>query len=309
MKRIPTGKIFYTFTLLLETTVVFGVYILLATQNHFPQIEPLVNGTAARPFVYRVFPTLLIMLISNISGFSSYLSAIIVMYLSLVGFSYAMWALASFFLPPSSSGVVTLLALGGLLPFLVYQRHIYDFPTLFLFTLALYFLANRRLWLYILVFAITTLTKETSLFLFFFFLLQFRKIGMNKLLYWSMIQICIYSLLRFGIMYLFRNNPGVFIEFHLLDHLYVYRLYPQLTVILFILLMIIAGIAIFENQEKTNFLRNSLIAIGGPTFILYLLFGMPFEMRIFLEAYPSAFLTVAMTAIPLIGRMRARREA
>lgn len=308
MKQTLTANILYAIVLLLITTAIFGVYILLAAQNHFPQIEPLINGTAVRPFVYRVLPSFIIKIISSVFGFSSYLGAIIVMYLSLMGFSYAIWALAKFFLPTSNARSVTLLAPIGLLPFMIYQRHIYDFPTLLFFTLALYFLARNKLWIYILVFTITTLTKETSLFLLFFFLLQFRNIGIKKIVFWSTIQILIYSTLRFGIIYLFRNNPGALMEFHLTDHLYMYRLYPELGMILFLLLLTTAGTAILQTRDKTNFLRNSLIAIGGPTLVLYFLFGMPFEMRIFLEVYPSTFLSIALTTTALIDRFPARKE-
>lgn len=308
MKQTSAGNIIHAILLLLITTAVFGAYILLAAQNHFPQIEPMLNGTAARPFVYRVLPSFFIKIISNVFGFSPYLSAMIIMYISLMGFTYTILALAKLFLPTPYVRSFTLFAPVGLLPFLIYQRHIYDFPTLFFFTLALYFLARNKLGIYILIFTITTLTKETSLFLFIFFLLQFRNIGTKKIIFWSTIQILIYAALRFATIYLFRNNPGGLLESHLYDHFNIYRLYPELAVVLFLLLFTIAGIAVLQTQDKTNFLRNSFIAIGGPTLVLYLVAGMPFEMRIFLEAYPSAFLSIALVSTVFIDRFRGSRE-
>lgn len=299
MKNISIKNILYALVLLLITTSIFVIYILLSAQNHFPQIEPMINGTAARPFVYRVLPSFIIKILSITLGISSYLSAIIIMYISLIGFSFTLMALAKIFLPLSYASAIALLAPIGLLPFLIYQRHIYDFPTLLVFTLALYFLARNNLGMYILIFTIATLTKETSIFLFVFFLIQFSSIGAKRILLWSAAQIFIYAILRLGTVFLFRNNAGGMMEFHLDDHLNMYRQYPEYTVILFLLLFTIAGTAILQKEDKTNFLRNSAIAIGGPTFVLYLLSGMPFEMRIFLEAYPSTFLSIALTATAL----------
>ena len=306
MKKISTTNILHAFVLVFITTSIFGIYILLAAQNHFPQIEPMINGTAPRPFVYRVLPSFIIKILSNALGISPYLSAIITMYISLIGFSFSILALAQLFLPPLYVRPITLIAPIGLLPFLIYQRHIYDFPILFVFTLALYYLARNNLGMYILMFTIATLTKETSIFLFIFFLIQFKNMRIKKIILWSIAQIFIYSALRLGIIFLFRNNSGTVMESHLYDHLNMYRQYPEFAAILFFLLFATAGIAILQKEDKTNFLRTSLIAIGGPTFVLYLLSGMPFEMRIFLEAYPSAFLSTALTATAFLDRFLTR---
>jgi len=300
MKQFSIVNLLHVFVLFLITTAVFGVYILLAIQNHFPQIEPIINGTEARPYVYRVLPSFIVMIISTTFGISPYLSSIIMMYISLIGFSFTILVLARLFLPASHVRSITLFAPIGLLPFLIYQRKIYDFPILFIFTLALYYLAKNNLVKYILIFAIATLTKETSIFLLIFFLLQFRNIGSKNIIFWGILQIFIYSVIRLGVIYLFRNNSGTIIESHLKEHLNTYLQFPELAMILFFILLTTAGTILLKTQDNTNFLRNSLIAIGSPTFILYLLSGMPFEIRVFLEAYPSAFLLIALIATGFI---------
>jgi NADH:ubiquinone oxidoreductase subunit 6 (subunit J) len=124
---------------------------------------------------------------------------------------------------------------------------------------------------------------------FYFFSAPIQKYRFKKILFWGILQIFIYYVIRLGVIYLFRNNPGTIIESHLKEHLNTYLQFPELAVILFFILLTTAVTILLKTQDKTNFLQNSLNAIGNPTFILYLLFGMPFEIHFFLEAYPSLF--------------------
>lgn len=303
-KQRPAVDFLYTFTLWLITTVVFGLYIWLSTQNHFSQLEPMINGTALRPYVYRVLAPFLIKTLSLLPGISSYSSALIVMYLSLVGFSRTILALAKFFLSARHARTVALLSLVGLIPLLIVQRYIYDFPILFLFTLALYFLAKSDFAKYILTFVFATLSKETSLFLFLFFAIQFRNIERRKFQLLCFIQLVIYLAIRLSLIGLFRDNPGSLAEFHMYDHFTAYLRSPISAIFLFFTIVLIVGIGALHTQSQYDFLRNTLVAIGAPTLFLYFLFGMPFEVRVFLETYPGVFLLASLATIRWINNDR-----
>lgn len=302
MIRKPRGNLLYAFALSILSSAVFVMYILLALQNPFHQLEPMINGTATRPFVYRVLTPILVRIISDVSGASPHLGATFIMYLSLLGFSWSISALAEIFLSPQYSRPFSLLAPVGLVPFVLWQRHIYDFPTLFLFTLALYFLAKRDFGKYLLTFVLATLSKETSLFLTLFFAIQFRKMERRSFLFLVSTQAFVYILIRLALIALFRNNPGSILEFHAYDQLEAILQYPLNATMVLGAIISIIWFGMVYPQDKCNFVRNSLFVTGGPTLLLYFFFGMPFEVRVFLEVYPSIFLMTSLMAISLINR-------
>jgi hypothetical protein len=194
-----------------------------------------------------------------------------------------------------------LLAPLGLVPLFIEQRHIYDLPTLFLFTLALYLLARNDFGKYLVAFAITTFSKETSLFLFLLFAIQFRKMERRTFLKFGFVQLLVYVVIRLGLIVLYRDNPGSLLEFHLWDHLPAYLQYPLPTIVLFCAILGIVGIGILHLRDESPFLRNALLVIGVPTLVLYFVFGVPFEVRVFFEAYPAVFLLIAESVTQLLS--------
>jgi Gpi18-like mannosyltransferase len=293
----------YILGLLVVSTSVFILYISLAAQDHFAQLEPLLTGTAPRPYVYRVLTPLIVRSLSNVFDTSPFLVSLLVMYISLIGFSLVMSALTKVFLPQHFQAYALFTPI-GLIPLLLQQRQIYDFPTLFLFTLALYFLAKNEFPKYIFVFVLATLSKETSLFLIILFVLQFRKSERTRFLLLSIIQIAVYVLIRLVLILFFRGNPGNLVEFHLFDHVNAYISNPVCAFILFGMIFSIVGISVFSAADESHFVKNSLIAIGGFTLPLYFLFGVPFEVRVFLEAYPPIFLMISYVATISITRLK-----
>lgn len=293
----------YTFALLIVSTAIFIFYISLATQNHFSQLEPMIEGTAPRPYVYRALTPFIVRILSTLLNISPYFGAVLVMYVAMLGFSFAISALAKVFLPSSYAQLFALLAPIGLIPFLWEQRHIYDFPTLFLFTISLYFLAKDDFLKYILAFVLATLSKETSFLLFLFFVLQFRRLEKRKFLLLAFVQVTAYILIRLLLINIYKDNPGGLVEFHLYDHLYAYLTHPVNTLLLFGTMAGILVISLLNSRERSSFVQNSLLAIGGPTLLLYFFFGVPFEVRIFLETYPSIFLVVSQIAIFIVERI------
>ena len=292
----------YGFELLTISTLVFLLYISLATQNHFSQLEPMLDGTAPRPYVYRVLTPLVAQAASDLLDISPFASVVFTMYISLLGFAWSILSLTKILLPMPYALPLGLFAPFGLIPFLFEQRHIYDFPTLFLFSLALWLLAKENFGTYLFIFFLATLSKETSFFLILFFLLHFRKIERRYFLSLVFAQLAIYTFVRFTLIMLFSQNPGGLVEFHLHEHMEAYLQNPVKTIILMLTILGIIGISMIDKSEKTRFARDALLAIGAPTLALYFFFGVPFEVRIFLEAYPAMFLMISSGAIHLMGR-------
>ncbi len=294
MKTNSISNILYVSGLLITTAFIFGLYLLFASYNHFPEIEPIINGTGTRPFVYRVLPSLFVRFLSTTLQVSYDASAIIMMYVCLLAFAVTMNYLCMFFLPKQNHKIAVYFSLIGILPFLIYQRHIYDFPILFLTTLALYLLVSKNFKLYILIFALASLTKETSLFLILFFILHFRNLDKKFLFTWAGLQIVIYAIIRLTIMFIFRHNPGAGIEFHFTEHISTYIQHPWRTAILFsvIIFYIVSAFSLQGNNKE--FIKDVLFAMGFPLLILYFISGIPFEVRLFIEIYPILFLAMVL---------------
>ncbi len=129
----PNNTFFQSLLIILAATLSFVIYVLLSARDGFSPLEPLLNGTAPRPYVYRVLAPVVIRTLSDALSLNPYVSAVIVMYVALVAFSFTAWRLANVFLAPRASRVIGILAPLGLIPFMFEQRHIYDLPTLFFF--------------------------------------------------------------------------------------------------------------------------------------------------------------------------------
>ncbi len=275
------------------STLVFILYMLLAVDNHFSALNPMINGTEARPFVYRVLTPLIIRVLVQVTTIPPAVAAVLVMYLSLLGFSWTMLAVLGVFLPGRFARLFGLLAPVGLIPFLIEQRHIYDLPNLFLFTLSFFFLAKDNLRNYALTFILAALSKETSLFLIFFFAIHFRKMKRNRYLRWIAFQVLSYGTIRLALIYLFRDNPGSLAEFHLLE----YMQNPVAVFIPLVACIVLIWLSIYRSAGEARFARNALLAVGGSTLLLYFIFNSPNEYRIFLETYPALFLFLAQMIV------------
>lgn len=301
MTRLTNKDFLYHFALLIVSTAVFMLYMSLATQNHFSPLEPMINGTAARPYVYRILTPFIVRIFSNVLNISPFLSAVFIMFVTMLGALWLILALSKIFLPQYPH-LFAILAPLGLIPFLLEQRYIYDFPTLFLFTLALFYLAKRKFYHYIMAFVLATFSKETSLFLLIFFVIQFRKMERKQFLLLIFVQVTLYTLIRLALILIFNNNSGSLLEFHLYDHLKAYLHRPINAIVLFFAIISLMGVSVFHSTNRSDFVQNSLLAIGGPTLLLYFFFGVPFEVRIFLESYPSMFLAVSLATISFLSR-------
>ena len=89
---------------------------------------------------------------------------------------------------------------------------------------------------------------------------------------------------------LFKDNPGRFVEFHLIDRNYL--LFNGYSLVTFVALVIISFSVFSKWQEKPKFLKDALwIAI--PLLILTLFLGFFDELRDYYEAFPVVVLLIS----------------
>ncbi len=272
------------------TGVVFAYYASLPAPSYYrEELVAFLQWNLPRPYVYRVLTILAIQGLSTGFAFLPEWSGLIISFLSLLGFVGAFWFLAKRFLPVARAQQITLFAPIALCPFFVYFRHVYDFPLLFLFTAALALLAYGKLSWYLMVLPLVCLTKETAVLLIFFFAVHFRARTRE---YFGLlaIQVAMFGIIRLVLMWIFRNNPGGDLEFHLADQIQLYAANPIFTAIWFGFWALVIALVAYQFSAKPKFLREAMLTITIPMAILYVFFALPFELRDFYEAFPVLLL-------------------
>jgi len=324
MKDNIHKTIYYLLTALIAGCVLIIFVIFPGINDDKPsKFGDMIYGKASKPFVYRVLlpatvrmlsapvPQTLRNTISNKIENSislnklfkklkwekelavEYSFAMLIMFLSLWGFSIAVRYLFILFYNTSSwfADSVSVLALLGLPTMFQYTSFIYDFPLLLLYTLGLIFLYKQDWIKFLIIFLVGCINKETTILLTLVFYIYYKsslkKELFNKLL---VAQFAIFILVKSLLYFVFKNNPGTFIEFHLIDHNLRLLIGYDLTLVAAVLGLIL--LVFYKWNEKPNFLKTSLWMFI-PLIILTLFLGYLDELRDYYEVYPAVIILIA----------------
>jgi len=292
----------------------------------------MVYGKAHKPFVYRLLVPMTVRLttaaipvqlrdsMSSFAGqnsfmcrvfsaleweieyFIEYCIASVLLYLSLLGFVLALRYLSKgvFRAEELFLDMTVLVTLVVLPTFFEFANYLSDFAVLLLFALGLGLMVRQRWRLFLLVFTLACLNKETAILFTFIFVIHFlfRKRLQSGLAGRLLVaQLALFSLIKAAVTLIFQDNPGVFLEFHLLDHnFYLLRPYPPVSVVL---PLAVAVLVFHKWSEKPTFLRDSLWMLA-PMFSLGLFFGYLDEGRAFYEAYPILLLLICYSLAKIL---------
>ena len=337
MRKLFENKIVFRTLIVIVSLYVLITFVKLPPINGDEQsmFSEMVYGTAWKPFVYRTLLPTSVRIISEIipegihksltetfesnrslmlvleklkweSEFiTEYLVAMVLMYLSLIGFVYVFRKL---FDEVYSSQVWFKNLISIILLFAIpamfqpnYSNYVYDFPALFLFTFGLLLLHQRKWNYFLILFLVSCFNKETTILLTLVFAIHFYKDAeVSKAFYYRFItfQLIIFLVVKILLYVLFLNNPGGFVEFHLIDRNYL--LFNGYSLVTFTVLFIIF-LSVFSRWiEKPKFLKDSLwIAI--PLIILTLLLGFFDEWRDYYEAFPIIVLLISYNIGKILG--------
>ncbi len=323
--RVPSSTALRLTFVVINYAVLSGfaltIFIRYSGVNGTPRagFVELISGAAYKPFVYRtLLPSLtrlttgclpapfrarcdsvlwrapwLRPILSRFHAPPSYATAAVIallqMYFSLVGFAATFHRLSQtvFRLTPRQPAFFTALALLGLPAFCEFG-YLYDYSTLFLFTLAVTLLLQSKWTAYVPIFALASLNKETSILLVILFVLRVHSTTTLTRARWIRLlglQLATYVLIRAFPVLRFRNNPGAACEYHLPEHLEAFRTEPFLALLFACGLALTLTLALAYWSQKPVALRHSLL-LAAPLFAAYLLFGYPLEIRVFYEVYP-----------------------
>jgi hypothetical protein len=240
--------------------------------------------------------------------------ASLLLFASLLGFAFALRRLARVTLGPEcwQAWVVPVVALALLPGVYTYMNYVYDLPNLFLFTLGLVLIAEHRRAFFPL-FVIAVVNKETAIFLTLVWVLEnHRSLPAKALALGVGLQTFLWLVLRGAIGFIYRNNPGDAIEWHLPRNLSTLskivsspfngtllskgREHWPAAVGLVLVVFLLASL-----RHAPRFLRYAL-CVAVPIFAMSIFMSLMEELRIYYEVYPTVLLVLASGAGALFRR-------
>ncbi len=288
---ISIGAIYYYSTVLQWYDPLFGIYA------H-------INGIAPKPYIFRVLiPLSVRILFSIFPSFDPKLIASVLLYFLFIGYILSIRYLVKAFWKVSVTiDFAVLLSPIALAPLMMVANHIYDLGILFLFTLGLALLGHRRFPWFILIFPFICLAKETAVLLTIFYaIFYFRRLYRPTYLVFLSLQIALFTLIRIGLTIAFRDNPGGNIDYHVSEWLLALSISPTLLFSFYgIFGAVIAILVISYWKDKPVFLRYFIGIILPILILLHTIFGIPYELRVFYEAFPVLYLLSMFTIYKLL---------
>ncbi len=302
-------------------TLVWLMFLQHPGINGFPRAMygDMIYGHAQRPFVTRALlpittclvmtlipqglknavihhaegPTRLHALFHNLKwepGYApEYFIGIALMYAAFWGFYFSLRGLArqTYGTVGGFANFASLLGVVAVPTMFKYYSYIYDPPALFLFTLGLLVLARAQWKLFLVVFALGCINKETTILLALVFALHYRD-RMDRSLFLRLLfaQVLVFLAARGVFHYSYRNNPGLSLEWHFFDNLRLLKPYTLATLLAWVGL---GALVAHRWAEKPRFLRDAFWVLP-PLVVLTFLFGLYDELRDYYEAYPAVVL-------------------
>lgn len=283
----------YGFLLALSTSGIFLWYIARTDwQNPLFRLADMIAGTAYRPYVYRALIPFLVRMLERVYPLRPELYAFALMFLTLVGFVLTVRSFAVYLWKShGKADVVSLLSIVGLIPFIARDGKIYDFPDLFLFTLGLLFLTRQQWKGFFVVFLLGCINKETMVLLSLVFAVYyFRRMPARE--FWALLmgQAVAFGAIKLFITWSFRGNPGGVVEYHLVEQIKALVYLPDFLLYYGLFALCAAIFVLVDWRKKPEFLRYAAVALLPALVVANLFFGVPYEIRTYLDVYAVLFL-------------------
>ena len=284
-------KYIEAFFVLISAVTAYQELLIWAQRLGDQYLHSVAYSLEVRPGVYRILLPLLSRVLEDLTGINAvmWLSCLVV--LSGVALYFSIKYLYTAFIYDDRAELIAFLGCEAIYLLILLEPHVYDIPTAALFATSLGLLARQKYLLFYLMFPIVTLNRETSFLLTLVYTVCCfaalpRLHWLNGILYQGLV----YTVLRMLILRQFASYPGV--DF-VLSLPFVLRGLLREPVKATLLVMILALVLYFTFKHwsaKPRFLRLVFLILFPLQVGFYLMFGSPFETRLFAES--SALITV-----------------
>ncbi len=176
--------------------------------------------------------------------------------------------------------------------------HTYDFAVMFFGTAMLLALEYRRLVLFSLLLALGFATKETLiLYAGAAFFVNLGRIPLARNALFFAVQMVLFVVIHGAIRAHFAANPGEGHEYYLPGQIYFLTEHIVLPILMPLLLGVLLVFYGFAGKPET--IRRASIIIA-PWFVLYMIGGVPRELRVMLEIYPVVLMMLYDSCVRLV---------
>lgn len=289
---------------------------------HRGEMHSMIDGTQMQPFVRRAFVPFVIRgieflvpisiqeKISNSIYSSMPLAAacfsssrevfrkscvILFLWLCMFGFCFFLHQLLTIiYHPPEIVGALFPLAALTLLPLHFFRAFmLYDIPSLFFTTACLFFCMTEKWKWYYFFFICASLNKESSVLLVLVFVfISFKKYKRSEFVFHFSSQACIWLVIFFGLIFLFRNNPGSVFDFTLIRNLFAWKInFGWIGTFQIIGYFYLLYVALRKLQTKPKVLQLMLYGLC-PLYLMSLFVGYIEELRVYYESFPVIVLLI-----------------
>jgi len=294
-------------------------------------IATYLDGTVSRPFAYRVLTPILIRVmrdgvhidsvIPSLPAFAqSKITAIcekataeppvscgtvmsfeVVSALYFFCFLVAVWALAMRMFASNAVAafgcvVLSYLTVNSLI--LLRLSHIYDFGVLMFVALLLLCLEYRRHMLFCVVLALACLNKESAIiYLLAFATVNLRRLPLQANAAYCAVQVAIFLVIYGSVRFLFRNNPGQGLELYLMPQISFFTEKYTFAFVLWTLPLV--ALVFYDFTHKNLTLQGASIVLL-PWLALYVIGGVPREIRVIFEVLPILLLLATGSVTKLV---------
>ena len=241
-----------------------------------------------RPFVYRVLIPFLSRVLHFLTGIDIVYCLIFLFVLSAVG-SYLAIVYLLKSLNVEKPEIRAFVAFQIMMLISIHGMKIYDYATVMFFALSFGLLARGKHGVYLLLFPIATLNRETTFLLTVFYVVYFwKKMSFPKFALSVALQFVMYVAIKLSIQAVFVDNGGSPIWMEGLSVITAYLKNP-FSILVFMSFYFVLRQAKFQNE----FVRIAILTIFPLQICLHLLSGTAFEIRVFAESIPLiSFITV-----------------
>jgi len=227
----------------------------------------------------------------------------LVIFLSLLGSVIMIYVLAAQVLCDRFSRCLAPVLLLLAMPALNHTQTLnYDYAVVLLMTAGLYCLAHQRWLPFVVVFALATFNRETSIYLTFVFALHFaRRLSLRPFALLLIGQMLLYLVIQLAIRSHYQHAPGTGLNWTF--HLHLRQWLAGYRGTFYIALLSLLYLLSARWTEKPVFLRHALW-ICLPTLVGYVMVGIPREYRQLYECLPVCILALTHTLVASSGLAR-----